>query len=241
MKPTTGPPLPETAPPRWLAALWGRVSGLVLALSLAGLVSWPSAIQASAAVDRVYLGSGQGVFRPGENVPLSWTSLPQEADEFELLLVCRSPIHVSLRLTECMDPLQGTFRWEVPNLPCDMAQILIRTGVDGEEITWAASPPFRIAWEVKRPFVQVSSRGGELWLSDSTTESRGTFARGHDSAAPGRHPHRRVDLGRRAPNLALLAPGASSRELQPDPGHKPAHAATYPCCQSHHLKLQLRI
>ena len=241
MNPATGPAPPATSTLRRQPAFSGRISGLILALSLVTFSSWSFAIQACPAVERVHLGSGQRVFYPGESVPFSWASLPQGADEFELLLVCRSPIHVTLRLTECMDPLQGTFRWEVPNLPCDTAQILIRTGVDGEEITWAASPLFRIAWEGKRPFVQVSSRGGELWLSGSTPRPRGTFAWGHDLAAPGRPLHRRIDLGRRAPNPALLASRTSSREPRLDRGRKLERSGSQSFRWSDPLNLQLRI
>ena len=225
---------------RW-TALPGHLSYLLLIFLTAALSWWPHDVLAARAVGTVSVGSGHGAYLPGEEVTLSWSALPEGTDEFELLLVCRSPIPVKLRLTECLDPLQGTYLWRVPNLPCDAARLVIRTGLNGEEITWAASPPFRIGWDAREPFVQVTSRGGELWLSKPEHRPRKTWAWGSDSASPGALPGRSEEVGAPPPVPDLAPPETSSGEVVPHRGRESADSWFRPSGRPAFLKFQFRI
>ncbi len=219
----------------------GLLPHLFLLFIATALSWWPHGVLAAPAAGAVFVGSGHGAIHPGEEVTLAWTALPEGADEFELLLVCRSPIPVKLRLTECLDPLQGTFRWRVPNLPCDAARILLRVGVRGEEITWAASPPFHIGWDTREPFVQVTSRGGELWLSNSVHRPRKTWTSGPDSTSPAGLPGRGEDVGAPPSVPGLAPPDASSCELNPYRRIETSGRDFPLFRRTAHLKLQLRI
>ena len=219
----------------------GHLPYLLLVFLTVALSWWPHDALAARAAGSVFVGSGHGAIHPGDEVTLAWTALPEGADEFELLLVCRSPIPVKLRLTECLDPQQGTFRWRVPNMPCDAARILIRTGLNGEEITWAASPPFRIDWKTHEPFVQVSSRGGELWLSDRIPRPRRTWTWGPGSVSRGGLPGRGEDVGVPPSLPALPPPEGSLCELNPNLRMEAGGRDLLPFSRTSHLKLQLRI
>lgn len=235
----------RTTPPRTARRRPAGLPGHILHFFLLSLafapLGWPHRVLAARAAGSVSVGSGQGTIHPGEEVALAWTALPEGADEFELLLVCRSPIAVKVRLTECLDPSQGTFRWRVPNLPCDAARILIRAGVRGQEITWAASSPFRIGWDTHEPFVEVTSRGGELWLSDSSPKSRETCAWGPDSASPGGPAGRSEDVGAPPPAPDLGPPHTSSCETVPFRPTEEAGVGSRPIGPLAHFILQLRI
>lgn len=117
----------------------------------------------------VDISPGIATLRPGTEVTLSWGPLPAGTEEFELLLVSDSPASLTLRLTESMDPALQAFRWQVPNVPCTRARILVRTGDGDDEREWAESRPFGIAWDGETPVAVVRERGGEFWLSEETS------------------------------------------------------------------------
>lgn len=177
---------------------------------LAALLCLPLSAFASRARALLDLGSDAQVLRPGQDLTLSWNALPEGTEEFELLLVCESPVPIKLRLTKCLDPRLRTYRWRVPNLPCDVARLRIRAGVEGEELTWAWSAPFRIAWEARAPLPRVALEGGEFWLSDGRGRSDSASLEGSESANPSAFPGRRESLALTPQPRGLGLPAASA-------------------------------
>ncbi len=177
---------------------------------LAALLCLPMSTFASRARALLNLGSDAPVLRPGQELTLSWSTLPEGAEEFELLLICESPMPINLRLTTCLDPRLRTYRWRVPNLPCDVARFRIRVGVEGEELTWAWSAPFRIAWQPRGPLAEVSLEGGEFWLSEVQDRADLAFLDGPDSADSGALPARRETLALPPQSRSLLVPSGSA-------------------------------
>jgi hypothetical protein len=146
-----------------------RPALLFLCLLSAIAVTLPAS--ASWQVGAVSLQTPAGAVCPGEAVSIVWARLPEDADEFEILLRCESPIVQTLRLTVQLDPSLGSFAWRVPNVPCNSARVYIRAGIEGRgETTWAVSAPFRIAWKAEESAQQVFFKEGELWVNDSPQE-----------------------------------------------------------------------
>jgi hypothetical protein len=132
---------------------------LLGALCLPAAASWSGGT--------VTLQPSTSVVRPGDSLSVVWSRLPEETEEFELLLCCESPAVQSFRLTDQLDPSLGIYTWHVPDVPCDSARLKIRAGIEGRgETTWAISAPFRIAWEPTGPVQKVTVREGELWMSE---------------------------------------------------------------------------
>ncbi len=194
-------------------------------LVLAALLCLPMSALASRARAVLDLGSDAPVFLPGQDLTLSWNALPEGTAEFELLLVCESPVPIKLRLTTCLDPRLRTYRWRVPNLPCDVARLRIRAGVEGEELAWAWSAPFRIAWEARAPLPRVSLEGGELWLTEGRGQSDLASIEGSESADPSAFPGRGETLAPAPPSQGLGLPAASGTDFaevrQREPSARP--------------------
>ena len=181
---------PSTAPTAFAALLAFR-AGMVcrtLAVLLVGAL-WGGTIPAVAAVAEGSLSfqTSLGALAPGADIPVTWSPLPTNADEVELLVECRSPAVATLRLTESLGADQAGYVWRVPNLPCDEARLRLRAGIDQREVVWASSAPFRIAWEKDAPFPRLARRDGELWLAEPADDGAGAW----DAAAP--------DIGAGAP------------------------------------------
>jgi hypothetical protein len=168
-------------PFRWLAPGTLAVLG-VLVLSLAsGTVQAQSGDFAEVALDR---GSP---LSPGQAVRITWTALPPEAEEFELLLQCESPVPITLRLTESQDPDLAYFLWRVPGISCDRARLLLRQGMEGREILWAQSVPFRIEGSPSATTPKVAFLSGEYWVEDGPAPLEWTNRTSHLVQSPG-HP-----------------------------------------------------
>jgi|GEM_PF-6074830 len=192
----------------------GRTSAfspLALCLSLlcAGVLSLPAA--ASWSGGHVGLHPSVSVLRPGQSVSIVWSTLPDDADEFELLLVCESPIRQTIRLTDELDPSLGFYAWRVPNINCSRARIRIRAGIEGRgETTWALSPSFGIGWDPMGVPQSVTFREGEWWFSEKPGPPASSMAGGGPSSmSPLSHPPAGAEA---PPNSSLaLPPGTRVR------------------------------
>jgi hypothetical protein len=107
-----------------------------------------------------------GTLRAGETARIEWSGLPQGVEELELLLMVEgreSPVRVTPQLVAPA----GVFLWRVPNLPSRSARLMIRYGLDGEEIEDAPSAPFEILPAGNEPPAVLAFKQGEWWTEES--------------------------------------------------------------------------
>ena len=154
---------------------------LILAAFAAAL--WRPAFASSAEFRGLTL-SPQGPYGPGTRITVTWEALPPGTEEFELLLRCKLPAPLKLRLTECMDPRLRRLEWTVANVPCPSATLVLRAGIGGREITWSRSAPFEIRADVRAPLPAVVVSRGELWLGSDPASRRLRTAGGGQWSAP---------------------------------------------------------
>lgn len=117
----------------------------------------------------IFIGSDR--LEPGQKVRITWSRLPPDTEEFELLLKCESPFVFKVRLTECKDPGLDAISWIVPRIPCQRARLLLRRGERGREIDWAWSRPFSIRGGLCAPVQKTAYYRGEFWATDETLPS----------------------------------------------------------------------
>jgi hypothetical protein len=101
----------------------------------------------------------------GAVVEVSWAGVPSDAEEVELLLSLDGGRRVAVRLTEELSSGDRSYLWRVPNLSARRAALVLRMGIEGQEIESAPSAVFEIRPEPARPVVPVDWRAGELWIS----------------------------------------------------------------------------
>jgi hypothetical protein len=163
----------------------GRYSAakMRLLIGLAGLCL----LAASAAAGEpavVIRGTAPGqILSAGASVELSWTGVPREASEVELLLSLDGGETIALRLTEQLASGSHSYLWRVPNLSSRRAAFILRMGIGGREIESAPSAPFQILSERRRPAESLDWHSGELWLGGEgqTREADPMPAAGLDS------------------------------------------------------------
>ena len=109
----------------------------------------------------------------GRIVEVRLADLPDDVEEFELLLAAGSGGRVVLRLTESRDPGIRSVRWTVPNLAIPEARIRLRINRDGREIEAAASDPFAIAQSPGAAAAALVVRAGEVWVGEEEREEDG--------------------------------------------------------------------
>jgi len=107
---------------------------------------------------------------------VTWDALPSDTEEFELLLKIERPAPLKIRLTESQDPALGSLSWQIPDLPCTGARLVLRRGAHGRETTWAASERFSIVpsglGERRAAAVRMAFRDDELWLETAPLPAR---------------------------------------------------------------------
>lgn len=99
----------------------------------------------------------------GTTTEIRWTSLPEDIDEFELLLSLDDGRSFTVRLTPQLDPGVGTYVWRVPNLPASRARLRLRVGRDGREVEGPPGNAFAIARDSRLPGSGLEHRAGEWW------------------------------------------------------------------------------
>lgn len=102
----------------------------------------------------------------GTVVEVSWSGLPGNAEEVELLLSLDGGRRVAVRLTEQLSPAGRSYFWRVPNISARRASLVLRMGIEGREIESAPSAPFEILPDASRPGQSVQWRDEELWLGE---------------------------------------------------------------------------
>ena len=138
-----------------------RVSQVVAGCCLLGV----SAVAAARPVVVDTPGRGQPL-EAGTSVEVSWSGLPRDAEEVELLLSVDGGRRVAVRLTEQLSPAGHSWIWRVPNISSGRASLVLRMGIAGREIESAPSAPFEIVADASRPRQSVEWRNEELWLGE---------------------------------------------------------------------------
>ena len=122
------------------------------------------------------------ILQGGAVVEVSWTGVPASADEVELLLSLDGGRRVAVRLTEELSSGDRSYLWRVPNLSARQAALVLRMGIEGNEIESAPSAVFEIRPEPARAAAPVDWRAGELWLSgEARARDADPFPAGLDS------------------------------------------------------------
>jgi hypothetical protein len=107
------------------------------------------------------------ILQGGTVVEVSWSGVPANAEEVELLLSLDGGRRVALRLTEQLSSGDRSYLWRVPNLSAGSAALILRLGIGGREIESAPSVLFEILPEPSsRPAESLDWRAGELWLDE---------------------------------------------------------------------------
>jgi hypothetical protein len=99
----------------------------------------------------------------GEVVTVEWEGVPAEVEELEFLLLRQDG--KKIRITPQLVPSARSFRWTIPNLPARGAVLVLRAGIDGREITIAASTPFDIRGAARG--TRLEFRHGEWWALET--------------------------------------------------------------------------
>lgn len=107
-----------------------------------------------------------GTLRAGETARIAWTGLPRDVEELELLLSVEGR-PLPLRVTPELAAPAGVLLWRVPNLPSRRAQLTVRFGLGGEEVSSAPSVPFEILPASSEPPAVLTYRDGEWWAIES--------------------------------------------------------------------------
>jgi hypothetical protein len=119
----------------------------------------------------------------GTVVEVSFSGVPENAEEVELLLSLDGGRRVAVRLTEQLSPGGRSYSWRVPNISARRASLVLRMGIEGREIEGPPSEPFEIVPDASRPGESVELRDEELWLgeNDATGDAGPLAAAGLDA------------------------------------------------------------
>jgi hypothetical protein len=135
----------------------------------------------------------------GAVVQVSWTGVPPNANEVELLLSLDGGGRIALRLTKELSSDDRSYLWRVPNLSSRRAAFVLRMGIEGREVESASSAPFEILPDPSRPVESVDWRAGELWLIE---ESRARDADPLPAAGLESRPERWAPFRERSDSIA---------------------------------------
>jgi hypothetical protein len=203
-----------------------RLANMCGWLALLSLVLAAPVRAAAGGLGRLVFEGERPRFRAGEVVRLRWTSLPPEAEEFELLLSLDGGRHF-IRLTEMQEPGLESLEWRVPNLPSGDARLRLRMGLKGEEIDLELSAFFTILRDENAPVAGVTFRAGEWWTSQTVSAGLPDVQAPHKHAESPLPPdwvaHLASTLSRDDIATALPAATATARSAyaDPNPSDKP--------------------
>jgi len=109
--------------------------------------------------------------RPGETVTVRWSGLPDEVEEFELLLLPDEGSDAFIRLSEEMNPRRRSWQWKVPNLPGTSARLEIRFSRGFGEEHGLRSEAFSILFSPAAVLSGLARKDGEWWPSPAWASS----------------------------------------------------------------------
>ncbi len=158
----------------------------------------------------------------GSLVEVRWSGLPDSAEEVELLLSVDGGRTYSVRLTDELEPGDGSWLWKVPRLDTNAARLAIRMGGDGGEVVAATSRPFLIAPDPSAARIRLRWYSGEIW------------AEADREAEPAR-PSSEGDLSRSGESMTALPEAADAVDVR----RRMAEHSIYPL-QTHGKSLVLR-
>lgn len=108
---------------------------------------------------------------PGQTLEVGWPegSVPENAEEMELILSLDGGRTFPVRVTGEISPDAARFEWTVPSIPTDRARLALRVGdEDGEsEAIRAVSDEFTIAPDSARPPEDLLALRGEWRTRDA--------------------------------------------------------------------------
>jgi hypothetical protein len=144
-------------------------SGLLLA-SIVVLATAPRVTLALQGGGEILTPAAGGTVRAGDVVEISWTRVPADVDEFEILLSVDGGKTFSLRLTSMMDPTATSYSWRVPNLPTGAACLRLRVGIDEREELLRPGSPFSVLGDTEAPTGRITFQGGEWWTTEGVAD-----------------------------------------------------------------------
>ena len=144
-------------------------------LALVAVLALGPKVAATADVGGEILAPTAGtILRAGDFVEVSWTPVPADVEEFELLLSLDGGRTFPLRLTAMLDPKLTSYSWRVPNLPAGAARLRLRAGDGEREEMLSPGPPFEVLGDDRAPAGRITFQSGEWWPTE------GVAAEPHD-------------------------------------------------------------
>lgn len=159
---------------------------------------------------------------------IEWRKFPREVEELELLLMVEGR-ELPVRLTPQLAAGAGVYLWRVPNLPSRRARLVIRYGLDGEEVEEAPGPSFEILPAGNQAPAALAFLQGEWWTLETvegrfpgalnSREDRGRIQENREgyscavSRVSGPAPDK--SASRSASSLSFSTPRSSSRPVLP--------------------------
>ncbi len=208
-------------------------------LLLASVAVFALAPQVVAAPDDggdIFAPAAGAIVRAGDVVKISWTHVPTDVDEFELLLSVDGGRTFPLRLTEMLDPELTSYSWRVPNLPTDAACLRLRVGEDDDEVMLRPGPVFELASDSKAPIGRITFQYGEWWPTEGIAVEPHDVEvepwwsdqepRGDGSVATAAFPPQRPDVGALQTATSVGDSNAFSRRPRPAVFLREGRAAT---------------
>jgi hypothetical protein len=208
------------------------LSGVLCVAVVALLALGPGAAAAELGAGRIVAPAAGTIVRAGDTVRVSWTPLPADVEEFELLLSVDGGSTFPLRLTVSLDPALTSYTWRVPNLPAGAARLTLRVGIAGEEIVLGPGPRFEVAGDSAAPTGKITFQGGEWWTTEGVAVQPHELGvepwwsdaepRSDDLSGAAVVPPQRQEMG--APRTATSLGGGSAAARLPHPGAAPREA-----------------
>ena len=104
------------------------------------------------------------VLAAGESVEVRIAGVPEDVDEFEVILVVGGERPFAFRVTPSLSGETRSFSWTIPNLDLAEARLKIRMDRDDREVDSDPSEPFRIEASPEAPLTRLEPRWGEVWI-----------------------------------------------------------------------------
>jgi hypothetical protein len=118
----------------------------------------------------------------GQVVELSWDGLPVGCEEAEVVLSLDGGRTFHVRVTPELEGRTDSFRWRVPDLPTEQAQLLLRIGGEAGERVGAFSRSFRILHAPDPGAESPCFQEGDAWTGMARSGRVGMIL---DPGAPG--------------------------------------------------------